>query len=59
MNLGNHTTQIILAIIAAIAALGITIKIITKKKSNSDNTSIKVNKSDTGDIAGRDINKKF
>ena len=58
MDLGNNTTQIILAIIAAIAALGITIRIITKKKSNSDNTNIKVKKSDTGDIAGRDINKR-
>ncbi|MET4142623.1 hypothetical protein [Pedobacter sp. UYP1] len=65
MNLSHNFTQIILAIIALIAAVGITlgVKIIRNKDSkktngndNSNNTTISKNKA-KGDIAGRDIKK--
>jgi len=63
MDFGNHTTQIILAIIGLLAAGTITFKIIKSKNSrnvsgndNSNNVNISNNKT-KGDIAGRDINK--
>lgn len=61
MDLSTNMTQIILAVIAGIFAVGIAIRFIVKKTSNRNNNSnnvvIKNNKTE-GDIAGRDINKK-
>lgn len=62
MNLNNNLTQIILAILALIAAVGITIKITNTRKSkktrDTDN-SVTISDNDVGgDVAGRDVNKR-
>ena len=64
MDLNNHLTQIILALIALFAGIAITVKIVRnnnlRKNSgtdNSNNVTISNNKT-KGDIAGRDIEKK-
>lgn len=54
MDLGNLTTQIILAVIAAIIGVGLAFKFVIKKKSGS--VTIKDSKIG-GDVAGRDIKK--
>jgi len=63
MDLNNHLTQIILALIALFAGITITVKIVRNNNSrknsgtdNSNNVTISNNKT-KGDIAGRDINK--
>ena len=63
MDLSNHLTQIILAIVALFAGITITVKIIRNKNTkinsgmdNSNNVTISNNKT-KGDIAGRDITK--
>jgi hypothetical protein len=56
-----NLTQVALATIAAIAATGITIKIVSNKKAKSDDSVNNVKQkgiSTLGDVAGRDINKK-
>jgi len=64
MDLNENLTQIILAIIAAIVGITITIRIVKKSRikknsgfDNSYNVTIKENKV-KGDVAGRDIVKK-
>jgi hypothetical protein len=58
-----NTTKVILAIVAAIAALfavGFTVRIISNKKSKSDGSINKVkqkNISTFGDVVGRDNNR--
>ena len=63
MDLSNHLTQIILAIVALFAGIAITFKVVKNRNSkntsgtdNSNNVTISHNKT-KGDIAGRDINK--
>lgn len=58
MDLGNHTTQIILAIIAAIVGLGLVFKFVIKKKTIKNSGSVTIKDSRVGgDVAGRDIKK--
>jgi hypothetical protein len=58
MDLGNHTTQIILAIIAAIVGLGLVFKFVIKKKTTKNSGSVTIKDSRVGgDVAGRDIKK--
>lgn len=58
MDFGNHTTQIILAIIAAIVGAGIIFKIVNKKKTTKNSGSVHIKDSKVGgDVAGRDIKK--
>lgn len=58
MDFGDQTTQIILAVIAAVVGAGLIFKIVSKKKTtkNSDSVNIKGSKVG-GDVAGRDIKK--
>lgn len=58
LDFGNHTTQIILAIIAAVAGAGLIFKFAIKRKSTSDSGSVQIKDSKIGgDVAGRDIKK--
>ena len=58
MDIGNHTTQIILAVIAAIVGAGLVFKFVSKKKTNKNSGSVNIKDSNVGgDIAGRDIKK--
>jgi hypothetical protein len=58
MNLEDHTTQIILAVIAAIAGAGIIFKIVRNKKTIKNSGSVNIKDSKVGgDVAGRDIKK--
>lgn len=58
LDFGNHTTQIVLAIIAAVAGAGLIFKFAIKKKSTSNSGSVQIKDSKIGgDVAGRDIKK--
>lgn len=58
MDLGNHTTQIILAVIAAIVGAGFVFKYVSKKKTAKNSGSVNIRNSKIGgDVAGRDIKK--
>jgi hypothetical protein len=59
MNFSNSITQIILALIAAIAAIGVVIRIVVNKNKTKNSGSVKIKDSVIGgDVAGRDIKKK-
>lgn len=55
MNVTDNIKEIILAIIALLAAAAITIRIYRKSSKNSKNITIK--NSQTGDVSGRDMYK--
>lgn len=58
MDFSNNTTQIILGIIAAIAAVGLIFKFVIKKNSNKNSGTVNIKDSKIGgDVAGRDIKK--
>lgn len=58
MDFGDHTTQIILAVIAAIAGVGFVFKYVNKKKTINNTGSVNIKDSKVGgDVAGRDIKK--
>ena len=58
MDFTDNTTQIVLAIIAAIAAAGLIFKFVIKKNSNKNSGNVNIKDSKVGgDVAGRDINK--
>ena len=58
MDFGNHTAQIILAVIAAIVGAGFVFKYVNKKKTINNSGSVNIKDSKvSGDVAGRDIKK--
>jgi len=58
MDFGDHTTQIILAVMAAIVGAGLVFKYVNKKKTTKNSGSVNIKDSKVGgDVAGRDINK--
>lgn len=58
MDFSDNTTQIILAVIAAIAATGIIIKFVVNKNKTKSSGSVNIKDSNIGgDVAGRDIKK--
>lgn len=58
MDFNDNTTQIIVAIIAAIAAAGLIFKFVIKKNSNKNSGNVNIKDSKIGgDVAGRDIKK--
>jgi hypothetical protein len=58
MDLGDHTTQIILAITTAIVGAGFVFKYVSKKKTTKKSGSVNIRNSKIGgDVAGRDIKK--
>jgi hypothetical protein len=52
----NNATQIVLAIIAAIAGAGLIFRFVIRKNNRSGGVDVK-DSTVTGDVAGRDINK--
>lgn len=58
MDFSDNTTQIILAVITAIATAGLIFKFVIKKNSNKNSGSVNIKDSKIGgDVAGRDIKK--
>jgi hypothetical protein len=58
MDFSDNTTQIILAVIAAIAATGLIIKFVVNKNKTKNSGSVNIKDSNIGgDVAGRDIKK--
>ncbi|MBX7153621.1 MAG: hypothetical protein K1X91_01580 [Bacteriodetes bacterium] len=58
MDFSDNTRQIILAVIAAIAATGIVIRLVVNKNKTKNSGSVNIKDSKIGgDVAGRDIKK--
>jgi hypothetical protein len=58
MDYSDNTTQIILAVIAAIAGAGLIFKFVIKKNRNKNSSNVNIKDSKIGgDVAGRDIKK--
>lgn len=58
MDFSGNITQIILAVIAAIAATGLIIKFVVNKNKIKNSSSVNIKDSNIGgDVAGRDIKK--
>jgi len=55
--LSQHVTAIILAALALLAGITLTVRLVRKSKKNSYKVK-QVNNKAGGDIAGRDINKR-
>lgn len=58
MDFSDNTTQIILAVIAAIAATGLIFKFVVNKNKTKNSGAVNIKDSKIGgDVAGRDIKK--